>query len=72
MERVKRDHFDKIKLLAETLDEKQQFIDGLYDATMNADSNNLAFIARIDEEIIGAFLMAKDVNLEYYKSHFHI
>jgi hypothetical protein len=24
------------------------------------------------DNVIGAFLISKDVNLEYYKSHFHI
>jgi hypothetical protein len=46
--------------------------EALYEATVNPDSQNLAYIARIDAEILGAFLLAKDVNLEYYKSHFHI
>lgn len=44
----------------------------MYEAIVNPDSSNLAFIARIDEEVVGAFVLAKDVNLEYYKSHFHI
>lgn len=47
-------------------------MEDIYDATMNADSSYLAFVARIDSEVIGAFVLAKDVNLDYYKSHFHI
>ena len=44
----------------------------MYEAIINPDSSNLAFVARIDDEVIGAFVLAKDVNLEYYRSHFHI
>jgi hypothetical protein len=46
--------------------------EALYEATVNPDSQNLTFIAKIEDEIIGAFVLAKDVNLDYYKSHFHI
>ena len=43
-----------------------------YEATINPDSPNLSFVCKIYDDVIGAFLLAKDVNLEYYKSHFHI
>lgn len=29
-------------------------------------------MAKVGEEVIGAFMVSKDVNLPYYKSHFHI
>lgn len=29
-------------------------------------------MCKIYNDVVGAFLLAKDVNLEYYKSHFHI
>lgn len=32
----------------------------------------MGFVAKIDDEVVGAFILAKQVNLEYYKSHFHI
>lgn len=39
---------------------------------MNPDSGNLSFVCKVDDEVVGAFVMAKNVNLDYYKSHFHI
>jgi len=39
---------------------------------MNNDAPWLCFTAQIMDNVIGAFLISKDVNLEYYKSHFHI
>lgn len=32
----------------------------------------MSFVAKIDEEVVGVFVLAKDINLDYYKSHFHI
>lgn len=46
--------------------------EAIYEATINPDSPNLAFVLRIYDSVVGAFVLAKDVNLEYYKSHFHI
>lgn len=63
---------EKIKDLVISLEEKDKIFDDMYEAIINPDSQNLAFVARIEEEIVGAFLLAKDVNLDYYKSHFHI
>jgi predicted ATP-dependent serine protease len=72
VERALRTDLDKIKDLVESLEEKKTIIDSIIEATSNADSSNLAFVAKIDEDIVGAFVLAKDVNLTYYKSHFHI
>ena len=58
--------------MLENLDDKKQDYEKLYEATMNPDSPNLCFVCKIEDDVIGAFLLAKDVNLEYYKSHFHI
>jgi len=41
-------------------------------ATTNFSSANLCFCARIDGAVIATFLISKDVNLEYYISHFHL
>jgi len=46
--------------------------DSFKESTVNPDSSNLAFVTKIDDEVIGLFILAKDINLEYYKSHFHI
>jgi len=44
----------------------------LSESTLNPDSANISFLAKIDDEVVGAFVLAKDVNLDFYKSHFHI
>jgi hypothetical protein len=62
----------KIKELLEMLDDREESYKQIYEATVNSDSPNLAFVCKIFDDVIGAFLLAKDVNLEYYKSHFHI
>ena len=41
-------------------------------ATTSFASPNLCFSARIDNTVIAAFMISKDVNLDYYISHFHI
>lgn len=32
----------------------------------------MSFSARVEDQIVATFLLSKDVNLDYYKSHFHI
>lgn len=54
------------------MEDKKGAFDSLYEATVNPDSPNLSFVCKIQDDVIGAFLLAKDVNLDYYKSHFHI
>ena len=61
-----------VKELLDTLDDKKQAFDQIYEATVNPDSQNLSFVCRIGDDVVGAFLLAKDINLDYYKSHFHI
>lgn len=61
-----------VKDLLDNLDDKKANFDALYEATVNPDSPNLTFICKIGEDVVGAFLLAKDVNLDYYKSHFHV
>jgi hypothetical protein len=70
--RATTNDLDRIKDLLETLDDQKNAFDQLYEATVNPDSPNLSFVCKIQEDVIGAFLLAKDVNLDYYKSHFHI
>ena len=55
-----------------TLDESDKMQEALYDCAVNPASTNYGFIAKIYDQIIGAFVMSKDVNLEYYISHFHV
>lgn len=42
------------------------------DATHAADTKWLAYSARVEDSVVATFVISKDVNLEYYKSHFHI
>jgi hypothetical protein len=70
--RATADDLPKIKDLIDTLEDKETAYYQMYEATVNSDSPNLAFICKIYDDVIGAFLLAKDVNLDYYKSHFHI
>ena len=56
----------------ETLDDKDAIFDAFYEATVNPDSPHIGFVAKIDDEVVGLFVLAKDINLDYYKSHFHI
>ena len=44
----------------------------LYDCAVNPSCRNYGFVAKVHDEIVGAFVVSKDVNLEYYISHFHI
>lgn len=72
MQRARDEDLQGIKDLLDTTDDKQASYNLLYEATMNPDSSNLSFVCKIGTDVVGAFLLAKDVNLEYYKSHFHI
>lgn len=49
-----------------------EIIKQITEAVMNTEAPWLCFTARIMDNVIGAFLISKDVNLDYYKSHFHI
>lgn len=42
------------------------------DATHAADTKWLAYSARVEDSVVATFVISKDVNLDYYKSHFHI
>jgi len=66
------DDIEKMRDLLDNLEDKKGAFDQLYEATVNPDSPNLSFVCKIHDDVVGAFLLAKDVNLEYYKSHFHI
>lgn len=59
-------------MLLENLDDSEDVFKSIHEATVNPDSRNLAFVAKVDDDVVGAFVLAKDVNLDYYKSHFHI
>ena len=58
--------------LVSSVDNGDQIVKTIEESVSNPDSPNVAFVAKVGEEVIGVFVLAKDVNLEYYKSHFHI
>ena len=58
--------------LISNLDERSEFYSALYDTTNNAATTNYAFVAKVMNVVVGAFVVSKDVNLDYYISHFHI
>lgn len=72
VERTQKKDFDQIRILIENLDDKQIVHDSIHEATTNPDSSNLSFVAKIHDDVVGIFVLAKDVNLPFYKSHFHI
>ena len=45
---------------------------GMFKQATSADSPWLAFSARVEDSVVAAFLISKDVNLDYYVSHFHV
>jgi len=45
---------------------------GMFKQATSADSPWIAFSARVEDSVVAAFLISKDVNLEYYVSHFHV
>ena len=72
VQRISSDDLDQASGLISTLDEAKKMYDTLYDCAVNPTSTNYGFVAKIQDEIIGSFVISKDVNLEYYISHFHI
>ena len=54
------------------LDEAKEMYKSLYECAVNPACVNYGFVAKIYDQVIGAFVISKDVNLEYYISHFHI
>ena len=45
---------------------------GMFKQATTAESPWLAFSARVEDSVVAAFLISKDVNLPYYVSHFHV
>lgn len=45
-------------------------MEDLEDGIKNNASNKICYTAFNQDSIVGLFVLTKDVNLEYYKSHF--
>jgi len=70
--RIVTEEIDEVNELISSLDESKDMKNALYDCAVNPASTNYGFVAKVMDEIIGAFVISKDVNLDYYISHFHI
>ena len=58
--------------LISTLAESKHMKEMLYDCAVNPTCTNYGFVAKVMDDIVGCFVISKDVNLEFYISHFHI
>lgn len=70
--RAKADDIEDCQVLTSYLDNKDQINEDLYNAIISPESIYQAYVAKILNSIVGVFIISKDVNLNYYKSHFHI
>lgn len=70
--RITQDDLDEAEDLICDLDEKEKFYKSLYDCAINPASTDFGFVAKIMDQIVGCFILSKDVNLDYYTSHFHV
>lgn len=70
--RATQDDIDNIQLLTADLGNKEDVNSEIYDGIINPEAKTQTYVAKIYGSIIGAFVVSKDVNLPYYKSHFHI
>jgi hypothetical protein len=72
VQRIGQDDLPAAQELISSLDEAKQMYSDLYDCAVNPGATNYGFVAKVYDQVIGAFVISKDVNLEYYISHFHI
>lgn len=74
--RTTKADLDQIKALIESSGTSEKncadVMAKITNATTSFASPNYCFCARIDSTVVGTFMISKDVNLEYYISHFHI
>jgi len=63
---------DFVKDVIDDLENKDEMFDKIYESCCNPQSAHISLVARVADQIIGCFMISKDINLEYYKSHFHI
>ena len=74
--RTSKADLDQIRTLIESsgTDEKdiEETMKNITNAATSFASPNLSFCSRIDGNVIATFMISKDVNLDYYISHFYI
>ena len=67
-----KEDYEQGRYLLDGASNESEFKRDLMDAITNNASNKIAFSAYNQHAVVGFFVMTKDVNLEYYKSHFCI
>jgi hypothetical protein len=67
-----KDDVEQGSYLLEGASNEKEFKTDLIDAITNNASNKISFSAFNQNAVIGFFVLTKDVNMEYYKSHFCI
>ena len=72
VQRVGTEDLENAKELIGDLEESKKFYDCMYDCAVNPSSTNFGFVAKVAGQVVGCFALSKDVNLEYYTSHFHV
>ena len=72
VQRITQGELDAAEELIGTLEEAKPMYDALYECAVNPAATNYGFVAKVYDQIVGAFVISKDVNLEYYISHFHL
>ena len=72
VQRVAQEDLAAIDDLVSTLDEAKKMYEAVYECAVNPASTHYGFVAKVLDQVIGAFVVSKDVNLEYYISHFHV
>ena len=66
------DDIEDINSLTATLDNAKMINEDVYHSLVNPDSKYQTFVSKIANTVTGVFVASKDVNLNYYKSHFNI
>ena len=70
--RAVTDDIEDISTLTSHLDNSKIINDDVYSSLINPESKYQTYVAKIANTVTGVFVLSKDVNLKYYKSHFHI
>lgn len=66
------DDLENIKTLITGLENESVIQEDVYNSVVNPDTKHQTYVSKIGNTLEGVFVISKDVNLNYYKSHFHI
>ena len=66
------DDLESINDLIAGLNNQKTIQEDVYSSIVNPDTKMQTYISKIASTLTGIFVTSKDVNLEYYRSHFHI